>query len=101
MKTLNNGRGIDKISTAQHAHQVRVELRNLYPRRAMHCAQKSNSPVETLTRRALAAANYSENNFRPFGNAVCSGCVTQTQYFMLIQNEPRGVDYGATSAGSL
>lgn len=36
VKTFNDRRGIDEISTAQHAHQVRVELRDLYPSRTMH-----------------------------------------------------------------
>lgn len=40
VKTFNDGRCIDEISPAQHAHQVRVELRDLYPRGAMHFEQK-------------------------------------------------------------
>lgn len=36
MKTFNDGRCVDEISPAQHAHEVRVELGDLYPGRPVH-----------------------------------------------------------------
>lgn len=40
MKTFDDGRCVYEVSSAQDAHEVRVELGNLYPGRPMHFVGK-------------------------------------------------------------
>lgn len=42
VKTFDDGRCVDEISPAQHAHEVRVELGDLYPGRPMHFVREQN-----------------------------------------------------------
>lgn len=45
MKTFDYGGGVNEISSAQDAHEVRVELRDLYPGRSMHGERKGTTTI--------------------------------------------------------
>lgn len=40
METFDDGGRVDEVSPAQHAHEVRVELGDLYPGRPMHVERR-------------------------------------------------------------
>lgn len=46
VQTFDDGGGVDEVTPAQNAHEVRVELGNLDPRRPMH-----DEPKELMARR--------------------------------------------------
>lgn len=46
VKTFDDGRCVDKISPAQHAHEVRVELGDLYPGRPVHFVREEQDGDE-------------------------------------------------------
>lgn len=45
MKTFDDGGGIYEVSSTQDAHEVRVELGNLYPGRPMHVEKKEQQSL--------------------------------------------------------
>lgn len=45
MKTFDDGGCIYKVSSTQDAHEVRVELCNLYPSRPMHIERKDQQSL--------------------------------------------------------
>lgn len=50
MKTFDDGRRVDEIPPAQDAHEMRVELGDLYPGRPMHDEQKEPRSWENKSR---------------------------------------------------
>lgn len=77
MKTFDDGRRVYEISPAQHAHEVRVELSDLYPGRPMHVERKEQrSCVEVGKKRHQRAAGFLHSDH--LGKAaVCSTALKQ------------------------
>lgn len=72
MKTFDDGGCIYEVSSTQDAHEVRVELGNLYPGRPMHVERKEQQSlraeggqVKTKARRGLSTHG------GPFGRDCC------------------------------
>lgn len=98
VKTFDDCCGVYEISSAQDAHEVRVELGNLYPGRPMHlvteeqqtCAESKGGQVKTLRAGraggSIRGLQFSPMQCGPFGKKICClfDCVKETSSFMLI-----------------
>lgn len=76
MKAFDDCGCVDKISPAQHAHEVRIELSDLYSGRAMHFVGRWGRGEETCT-------GSKEGEFRK--RRSLSGSVRETSSFQPIQ----------------
>lgn len=64
VKTFDDGRCIDEISPAQHAHEVRVELGDLYPGRPVHFVRGEEEEEEEEKEATTTTAKKKKCNLR-------------------------------------